>query len=62
MRPILLLSIDNHKLALAMGACHLTLQGLNHVLLLLLTSNTPWRAEVGRFVILEHWQAMLSDS
>ena len=30
----------NYKLALAMGACHLPLQGLNHVLLLLIF-NTP---------------------
>ena len=27
-----------------MGACHLPLQGLNHVLRQLLTSNTPWRS------------------
>ena len=31
----------SHKLVLAMSACHLPLQGLNHVLLQLLTSNTP---------------------
>ena len=30
----------NHKLALAMGACHLPLQELNHVLLQLLGSST----------------------
>ena len=30
-------------LALATGTCHLPLQGLNHVLLQLLTFNTPWR-------------------
>ena len=35
--------IVNHKLALAMTACHLSLEGLNHVLLQLLTSNTSWR-------------------
>ena len=39
---IMHINIDtvNHKLALAMGACHLPLQGLNHVPLKLLTSNT----------------------
>ena len=39
---IMHINIDtvNHKLALAMGACHLPLQGLNCVLLQLLTSNT----------------------
>ena len=31
----------NYKLALTMGACHLPLQGLNHVLLQLLTFSTP---------------------
>ena len=35
--------IVNHKLALAMTACHLSLEGLNHVLLQLLPSNTSWR-------------------
>ena len=34
----------DHKLAFAMGACHLPLQGLNHVLLELVTSNTSWRS------------------
>ena len=33
----------NHQLAVAMVACLLSLQGLNHVLLQLLISNTPWR-------------------
>ena len=33
----------NYKLALAMGACHLPLQGLNQVLLQLLTFDTPWK-------------------
>ena len=42
MGPVLLLPIDSHRLALAVGAYHLPLQGLNDVLLLLLlTSNTP---------------------
>ena len=31
----------NYKLALAMGACHLPLQGLGHVLLQLLIFNIP---------------------
>ena len=67
MGPVLLLPINSHKLALAVGACHLPLQGLNHVLLLLLTSNTlsrssGWKAKVGHSVILENWQAMPSDS
>ena len=31
----------NYKLVLAMGAYHLPPQGLNHVLLQLLTFNTP---------------------
>ena len=31
----------NYKLALAIGTCHLPLQGLNQVLLQLLTFNTP---------------------
>ena len=31
----------NYTLALAMGACHLPLQGLNHVLLQLLVFNIP---------------------
>ena len=34
----------NHKLVLAVVACLLSLQGLIHVLLQLLTSNTPWRS------------------
>ena len=48
----------NHKLGLAMVACLLSLQGLNHVLLQLLISNTPWRswgwrAEMRRSVLQE---------
>ena len=31
----------NYKLALAVGTCHLPLQGLSQVLLQLLTFNTP---------------------
>ena len=31
----------NYKLAFSIGTCHLPLQGLNHVLLQLLTFNTP---------------------
>ena len=34
---------DSYRLALAMGACHLTLQRLNHELLQLLTFNIPWK-------------------
>ena len=33
----------NYKLALAIGTCHLPLQGLNQVLLQLLTFRTPWK-------------------
>ena len=33
----------NYQLALAMGTCHLSLQGLNQVLLQMLTFNTPWK-------------------
>ena len=36
-----LLIVVNYKLALAIGTCHLPLQGLNHVLLQLLIFNTP---------------------
>ena len=36
--------VVSYKLALAVGACRLRLQGLNHVLLQLLTFNTHWRS------------------
>ena len=49
------------------GACHLPPQGLDHVPLQLLTSNTPgrgsgWRAEMRLSVFLESWQDGSSDS
>ena len=48
----------NYKLSLAIGTCHLALQGLNHELLQLLTFNTPerssgWRAEMRPSVLWE---------
>ena len=52
---------------LAIGACHLPLQGLNHVLPQLLTFNTSWwssgwRAEMRHSVLQESWQDRSSDS
>ena len=48
--------IVSYKLALAMGTCQLPLQGLSHVLLQLLTFNTPerssrWREEMRHSVL-----------
>ena len=34
---------DRYKLVLVMGTCCLLLQELNHVMLWLLTFNTPWK-------------------
>ena len=56
--------VVSYKLALAVSACHLPLQGLNHVLLQLLTFNTHWRssrwrAEMRRSVLSENWQHSL---
>ena len=50
----------DHKLAFAMGACHLPLQGLNHVLLELVTSNTPKEFSKGLLSI-SHLLAECSD-
>ena len=41
-------NLVDYKLALALGACHLPLQGLHHVLLQLLTFNTSWRSSEWR--------------
>ena len=54
------------QLALASGTCHPPLPGLNHVLLQLLTSNTPWRspewrAETRHSVFWENWQGRSSN-
>ena len=42
----------NYKLALVMSTCHLPLQGLNHVLLQLLTFNTPGRSPQWKWGVL----------
>ena len=53
-----LISNVNYELALTIGTCHLSLQGLNQVLLQLLIFNTPesssgWRAEMRHSVLWE---------
>ena len=57
----------NNKLALAVGTCHLLLQGLNHMLLQLLTLSTHWResrVEIRKEApcALKNWQNRSSDS
>ena len=64
--PKIIITSVKHKLALAMGACHLPLQGLNHVLLQWLTFDTPlkgFRVERRKkhSVLWEHWQDRSSD-
>ena len=54
-------SLYKYKLSLAMSACNLPLQGLNHVLCQLLTFNNPWkefRVEIRSEALcaLENWQ------
>lgn len=56
----------NYKLALATGACHPVLRGLNPMLLQLLTSSTPsrssgWGTDVRLSVLWESWQDRSSD-
>lgn len=53
------LSPVNHRWTLAMGTCHLSLQGLDQVLLHLPIFNTPWREFTIKneaFYTLENWQ------
>ena len=56
----------NDKLALAMSTCHLPLQGLNQVLLQILSFNPPerssaWRAEMGHSLLWENLAERSSD-
>ena len=59
-------SLCKYKLSLAMSTCDLPLQGLNHVLLQLLSFNNPWkefRVEIRSEALcaLENWQNRCSS-